>query len=231
MAAALAEASSAAAAGERVDGAVAVLDDAMVASACDRVRGSGDPTAHAVIGTLREAAERLGTTSLSGLTVYVVREPCAMCVGAMLESDVDGVVFAVAGRPGRVPPDRRSSSPAASTATPTGSMSCRASWRPMRPSSWPAATDSCAPARPTPPLPPEARDRSSGRRRSRRPCRRSSGTLWYPLARRGVRVVDGAALEKRCAKAPRVRIPPSPPLAHHSRFVTGHRARRGRLVA
>jgi tRNA(adenine34) deaminase len=95
MAAALAEASSAAAAGERVDGAVAVLDDAMVASACDRVRGSGDPTAHAVIGTLREAAERLGTTSLSGLTVYVVREPCAMCVGAMLESDVDGVVFAI----------------------------------------------------------------------------------------------------------------------------------------
>src|SRR4029453_12837994 len=36
-------------------------------------------------------------------------------------------------------------------------------------------------------------------------------TLWYPLPRRGVRVVDGAALEKRCAKAPRVRIPPSPP--------------------
>lgn len=95
MAAALAEASAAASAGERVDGAVAVLDDAMVASACDRVRGSGDPTAHAVVGTLREAADRLGTTSLSGLTVYVVREPCAMCVGAMLASDVDGVVFAV----------------------------------------------------------------------------------------------------------------------------------------
>jgi hypothetical protein len=38
------------------------------------------------------------------------------------------------------------------------------------------------------------------------------GALWYPLPRRGVRVVDGAALEKRCAKAPRVRIPPSPPL-------------------
>jgi tRNA(adenine34) deaminase len=95
MSAALAEASAAASQGERADGAVAVLDDAMVASACDRVRGSGDPTAHAIIGTLREAAERLGTTSLSGLTVYVVREPCAMCVGAMLESDVDGVVYAV----------------------------------------------------------------------------------------------------------------------------------------
>jgi hypothetical protein len=42
------------------------------------------------------------------------------------------------------------------------------------------------------------------------PPGRSHG-LWYPLPRRGVRVVDGAALEKRCAKAPRVRIPPSPP--------------------
>ena len=42
---------------------------------------------------------------------------------------------------------------------------------------------------------------ASGRRR----------LVWYPLPRRGVRVVDGAALEKRCAKAPRVRIPPSPP--------------------
>ena len=39
----------------------------------------------------------------------------------------------------------------------------------------------------------------------------SIAAVWYPLPRRGVRVVDGAALEKRCAKAPRVRIPPSPP--------------------
>src|SRR4029079_9600841 len=41
--------------------------------------------------------------------------------------------------------------------------------------------------------------------------RGGESSLWYPLPRRGVRVVDGAALEKRCAKAPRVRIPPSPP--------------------
>ena len=49
---------------------------------------------------------------------------------------------------------------------------------------------------------------------SARPRGRASGpsaAVWYPLPRRGVRVVDGAALEKRCAKAPRVRIPPSPP--------------------
>jgi hypothetical protein len=46
-------------------------------------------------------------------------------------------------------------------------------------------------------------------RRARTPGQ--SHVLWYPLPRRGVRVVDGAALEKRCAKAPRVRIPPSPP--------------------
>ena len=66
---------------------------------------------------------------------------------------------------------------------------------------------------------------------------RSTGSqerLWYPLRRRGVRVVDGAALEKRCAKAPRVRIPPSPP---HSIIRTGRsprpvlmRSGRGRLV-
>ena len=95
MRAAISEAAAAAARGERCDGAVAVLDDAMVASAADAVRSGGDPTAHAVIVTLREAADRLATTSLSGVTVYAVVEPCAMCVGALLESDVDGLVYAV----------------------------------------------------------------------------------------------------------------------------------------
>src|SRR5919112_174105 len=72
------------------------------------------------------------------------------------------------------------------------------------------------------------------RRRDRRSIGRLD-VLCYPLPRRGVRVVDGAALEKRCAKAPRVRIPPSPPA-----LVRGRPARcrsvslvsrgRGRLV-
>src|SRR3972149_1124449 len=95
MSAALAEAAGAAARGERCDGAVGVLDAAMVASAADQVRGSGDPTAHAVMVTIREAAERMGTTSLQGMTIYAVVEPCAMSVGAVLGSDVDGPVYAV----------------------------------------------------------------------------------------------------------------------------------------
>ncbi len=96
MRAALSEASQAAAAGERADGAVAVLGDAMVAHGRAHVRGSGDPTAHAVVGVLREAARRLGRPSLSGITVFCTVEPCIMCVGALLESDADGLVYALA---------------------------------------------------------------------------------------------------------------------------------------
>jgi tRNA(adenine34) deaminase len=96
MSHALAEAAAAASQGERCDGAVAVLDDAMVASGSDQVRATGDPTAHAVIVALREAAQRLGTPSLRGVTIYTMLEPCPMCVGALLESDADGVVYALA---------------------------------------------------------------------------------------------------------------------------------------
>ncbi|MBA3778542.1 MAG: nucleoside deaminase [Chloroflexi bacterium] len=96
MGAALAEARGAARRGERPEGAVAVLDEAMVASGQEEVISSGDPTAHAVVVTLREAAQRLGRHSLRGLTVFSAVEPCAMCVGALLESDVDGLVYALA---------------------------------------------------------------------------------------------------------------------------------------
>ena len=96
MGAALAEARAAASAGERADGAVAVLDDAMVARAREGVLANGDPTAHAVVLVIREAARRLGRTSLGGLIVFSAHEPCAMCVGALLESDADGVVYALA---------------------------------------------------------------------------------------------------------------------------------------
>lgn len=92
---ALAEAAVAAARGERADGAVAVQHDAMVARGSDQVRATGDPTAHAVLVTIREAAKRLGRTSLTGMTVFSVVEPCAMCVGGLLQSDVDGLVFAL----------------------------------------------------------------------------------------------------------------------------------------
>lgn len=95
MRAALSEAAQAARAGERANGAVAVLDEAMVAHGRESVRGSGDPTAHAVIIAVREAATRLGRRSLAGMTVFSVVEPCAMCIGALQQADADGVVFAL----------------------------------------------------------------------------------------------------------------------------------------
>jgi tRNA(adenine34) deaminase len=98
MGEALAEARLAAQRGERPVAAVAVIDDAMVARAHDRARESTDPTAHAVVVALRETARKLGTTDLSEVTIFTTCEPCPMCVGAMLESQVQRLVFAVGDR-------------------------------------------------------------------------------------------------------------------------------------
>lgn len=95
MGAALAEAAAAAAAGEQVDGAVAIVDEAMVAHGRPTVRATSDPTAHAVVNAVRETARRLGRPSLAGVTVFSVMEPCAMCVGALLAADADGLVYAL----------------------------------------------------------------------------------------------------------------------------------------
>jgi tRNA(adenine34) deaminase len=95
MGEALAEAQLALARGERPIAAVAVVDEAMVARAHDRVQETNDPTAHAVIVALREAARKLGSTRLADATIFATLEPCAMCVGALLESDVEALVFAL----------------------------------------------------------------------------------------------------------------------------------------
>ena len=95
MGEALAEAQLAAGRGERSVAAVAVVDEAMVARAHDRVEESNDPTAHAVVVALREAARRLGRVRLADATIFTTHEPCAMCVGALLESDVEALVYAV----------------------------------------------------------------------------------------------------------------------------------------
>ena len=95
MGEALAEAGLALEAGERPVAAVAVVNDAMVARARDRVLATTDPTAHAVVVALREAARRLGSATLADATVFSTREPCPMCVGALLESDVGALVFAL----------------------------------------------------------------------------------------------------------------------------------------
>jgi len=95
MGEALAEAQLAASRGERPIAAVAVMGDAMVVRAHDRVEQADDPTAHAVVVALREAARRLGRERLVDVTIFTTIEPCAMCVGALLESDVEALVYAL----------------------------------------------------------------------------------------------------------------------------------------
>jgi tRNA(adenine34) deaminase len=95
MGEALAEAQLALEHGERPIAAVAVVDEAMVARAHDKVEQADDPTAHAVIVALREASRRLGRGRLADATIFSTIEPCAMCVGALLESDVEALVFAL----------------------------------------------------------------------------------------------------------------------------------------
>jgi tRNA(adenine34) deaminase len=96
MGEALAEARLAAQRGERPVAAVAVIDDAMVARAHDQVGASADPTAHAIVVALRETSRKLRTMDLSEVTIFTTCEPCSMCVGAMLESQVQRLVYAVA---------------------------------------------------------------------------------------------------------------------------------------
>ncbi len=95
MGEALAEARMALTRGERPHAAVAVVSDAMVARAHDRVEEMNDPTAHAVLLALREAARRLGKERLADATIFVTVEPCVMCVGALLVADVEALVFAL----------------------------------------------------------------------------------------------------------------------------------------
>ena len=95
MGEALAEAQLALSRGARPVAAVAVVHEAMVSRGHDRVADSNDPTAHAVVVTLRDAAKRLGTARLSDATIFSTLEPCPMCVGALIASDVAALVYAV----------------------------------------------------------------------------------------------------------------------------------------
>jgi tRNA(adenine34) deaminase len=95
MGEALAEARQAALRGAPAVGAVAVMNEAMVARGSNRVGEGSDPTAHAVVVALRAAARKLGTLRLSDLTIFTTLEPCPMCVGALLECDAAALVFAL----------------------------------------------------------------------------------------------------------------------------------------
>ena len=90
---ALTQAKRAAESNEVPVGAVVVLDDEVFGEGYNQPLGTHDPTAHAEIVALRDAARRLGNYRLVGTTLYVTLEPCLMCAGAIIQARVERVVF------------------------------------------------------------------------------------------------------------------------------------------
>lgn len=90
---ALAEARRAETLGEVPIGAVIVLGGQVVGRGCNRREIDGDPLGHAEILAIREAAKQISGWRLTGCTLYVTLEPCAMCAGALVASRVDRLVF------------------------------------------------------------------------------------------------------------------------------------------
>ncbi|MDX1593807.1 MAG: tRNA adenosine(34) deaminase TadA [Gammaproteobacteria bacterium] len=83
-------------AGEVPVGCVIVRDGEVVGRGWNRPIGSHDPTAHAEVVALREAAARLENYRLVGTTLYVTLEPCVMCVGAIVHARVERLVYGAA---------------------------------------------------------------------------------------------------------------------------------------
>lgn len=96
MQAALEQARKAQAAGEVPVGAVVVKDGEIVGTGFNAPISRHDPTAHAEIQALRDAASRLGNYRLPGCELYVTLEPCAMCVGAMLHARIARLIYGAA---------------------------------------------------------------------------------------------------------------------------------------
>jgi tRNA(adenine34) deaminase len=90
---ALLEARAAAAAGEVPIGAVLVHDGKILTRSGNRTIRDNDPTAHAEVIVLREAARALGNYRLAGTTLYVTIEPCSMCAGALVQARVPRLVY------------------------------------------------------------------------------------------------------------------------------------------
>ena len=74
-------------------GAVIVKDGQIIARGANRVTASNDPTAHAEVNAIREAARVLGTFDLSGCEIYTSCEPCPMCLGAIYWAHLDKVYY------------------------------------------------------------------------------------------------------------------------------------------
>ena len=90
---ALEQARLAPALGEVPIGAVLVCDGQVLAEVHNFREAWQDPTAHAEVVAIREAASRLGTWRLTGATLYVTVEPCSMCAGAIIQSRISRLVF------------------------------------------------------------------------------------------------------------------------------------------
>ncbi|HET6341069.1 MAG TPA: tRNA adenosine(34) deaminase TadA [Gemmatimonadota bacterium] len=93
MAEALSLAREAAAGGDVPVGALVVVDGETVGRGANRTEAWQDPTAHAEILALREAARGLGSWRLTGATLYVTLEPCAMCAGACVLARIERLVY------------------------------------------------------------------------------------------------------------------------------------------
>jgi tRNA(adenine34) deaminase len=96
MEAALDEARKAVLQGEVPVGAVLVINDRIIARAGNRTIADCDPTGHAEMVVLREAAATIGNYRLPGATLYVTIEPCAMCAGAMIQARIHRLVYGAA---------------------------------------------------------------------------------------------------------------------------------------
>ena len=90
---ALAEALKAESAGEVPVGAIVVADGAVVGRGFNQPISTNDPTAHAEMVALREAARTIGNYRLSTVTMYCTVEPCVMCAGAMIHARIARLVF------------------------------------------------------------------------------------------------------------------------------------------
>ena len=93
MAAALSQAREAGERGEVPVGAIVELGGRVIGSGGNCREGDGDPLGHAELLAIRQAAETIGGWRLSGATLYVTLEPCAMCAGAIVNSRIDRLVF------------------------------------------------------------------------------------------------------------------------------------------
>lgn len=96
MEAALAEARNALEAGEVPVGAVIALGDEIVGRGFNQPIGAVDPTAHAEIAAIRDAARRVGNYRLTGATLCVTIEPCLMCVGALVHARIATLIYGAA---------------------------------------------------------------------------------------------------------------------------------------